>query len=124
MAKFSPFEFTPEVMDKVRGSREIPVHFYNKEGQILIYRKENASEQEIDRLIRFVSQGNIFYNEEDSEKLGMKKKRVIPEGLSDTKLLGEETAEQMAADASELFAHLKQASFNSFYAKRTADRVS
>ncbi len=124
MSKFSLFEFTPEVMEKVRGSKEIPVHFYNKEGQILLYKKENASEGEIERLFRFVQQG-IYYNEDDSEKLGLRKRnKDIPEGLSDTKLLSVEAADTMAADTSELFDHLKKTSINSFYTRRTGERMS
>lgn len=124
MSKFSLFEFTPEVMDKVRATKEIPVHFYNKEGQILIYKKENASEGEVERLFRFVTQG-IYYNEDDSEKLGLKKRnKDIPEGLSDTKLLSAETADSMSADTAELFDHLKKTSINSFYTRRTGERMS
>ena len=97
MAEFKLFEFTPEVIDGFRENKEIPVHFYNKDGQILIYRKENASDTEIERILRFVDQG-IYFDLNDADKLGLGEKREVPEGLTDTKLLSEQHAEELAAD--------------------------
>jgi len=122
--KFHLFEFTPEIMQQIVASREIPVHFYNKEGQILIYKKEGASEQEIDRLMRFVELG-VYYDQDDSERLGIKgKQRDIPEGLSDTKLLAEETAKELAADTKELFSSLQRTAITSVQARRTSQQLT
>ena len=60
MPEFMPFEFTDEFLEKLRDIKEIPVHFYNKDGQILIYRKENASVKEIDRLVDVLN--SVFDN--------------------------------------------------------------
>ncbi len=122
-SKFKPFEFNEEVINRIHEKREIPVHFYNKDGQILIYKKEQVSEAEITRLLRFVEQG-IYYNTDDADLLGMKEKRVVPEGLTDTKLLGEQMAEQMSADASQLFGELKKSSMTAFQTRRTTERLT
>lgn len=122
---FELFEFTPDVMNGIRDSRNIPVHFYNKDGQILIYKKENASDSELERLFRFVRQG-IYYDKADEHiLLGTEPpQREIPEGLSDTKLLGEKHADAMAEDASELFGQLKMASITSIQTRRTSETLS
>ena len=123
-SKYILFDFTPEIMQQIVESKEIPIHFYNKEGQILIYKKEAASEQEIDRLMRFVQLG-IYYDEADGAKLGIKEPaRDIPEGLTDTKLLSKNTADEITKEATELFSNLKRTAITSVQAKSTNARLS
>ena len=122
--KYIPFDFTPEIMQQIVESREIPVHFYNREGQILIYKKVDATEQEIDRLLRFVQLG-IYYDQDDGEKLGIKEPaRDVPEGLSDTKLLTGEVARDLANETKDLFTSLKRTAITSVQARRTSERLS
>jgi HD-GYP domain-containing protein (c-di-GMP phosphodiesterase class II) len=122
--KYVPFEFTPEIMQQIVESREIPVHFYNKEGQILIYKKVDATEQEIDRLFRFVQLG-VYYDQDDGEKLGIKEPpREIPEGLTDTKLLTQEVARDLTSETKELFTNLKRTAITSVQARRTSERLA
>ncbi len=124
MAQFQPFEFTEETIQGFREKKEIPVHFYNKDGQILIYKKDNATESEIERLLRFVKQG-IYFNIDDRDRLGLKHaKREIPDGLSDTKLISEQIARDLTAETSDLFIQLKQTSITAFQANRTAERMT
>ncbi|MCB1164653.1 MAG: c-di-GMP phosphodiesterase [Leptospiraceae bacterium] len=124
MSKFELFDFTPEIIDSFRENHEIPVHFYNKDGQVLIHKKEDASEAEIDRLLRFVKQG-IYYDIEDSEKLGISQDgRDIPEGLTDTKLLDEQITDELNEGAKELFQSLKRTSITSVQARKTSERLA
>ncbi len=121
MGKYTLFEFNDEFVKKIKDTREIPVHFYNKDGQILIYKKEKASPEEVSRLLKFISQG-IFYDEKDSEKLILKPKKKspgVPEGLTDTKLIGEKYTKELVKDAEELFNELKESSINSIHTKKT-----
>lgn len=107
------FEFTDEIIDSFREKGEIPVHFYNKDGQILIYKKEDATEAEIDRLLRFVKQG-VYYHLDDMDALGLNKKKGNSDqseaGLADTKLLSKEHAEVLTESTSELFDEMKTSS--------------
>lgn len=122
--QLEPFEFSEELIQSFREKKEIPVHFYNRDGQILIYRKENASDTEIERILRFVKQG-VYYDMEDAGKLGLEKAvREVPEGLSDTKLLGEQHAQALTADTTELFDSLKRTSITSFQAKRSSEKLA
>ncbi len=125
MGEFLPFEFSPEIIDGFRAKKEIPVHFYNKEGQILIYRKESASDAEIERLLRFVKQG-IYYSTDDMDILGIKRKDpgANADGLSDTKLLSENHAEELTRDTSELFLTLKRSTITALHAKNSSDRLN
>ena len=124
MSNLQPFEFSEEVIQGFREKKEIPAHFYNKDGQILIYKKENASDTEIERILRFVHQG-IFYDVDDAARLGLDgAKRAVPEGLSDTKLLSQQHAEELAADTTELFDSLKRTSITSFQAKRSSEKLA
>lgn len=124
MSKFELFDFTPEIIESFRENHEIPVHFYNKDGQVLIHKKEDASDAEIDRLLRFVKQG-IYYDVEDSEKLGIQDRRQdIPEGLTDTKLINEQITDELNDGAKELFNSLKRTSITSVQARKTSERLA
>lgn len=125
MGEYLPFDFTPEIIDKFREEKQIPVHFYNKDGQILIYKKEDATEAEINRVLRFVEQG-IFYNTDDTDALGLGKKEEsqTEEGLSDVKLLSENHAEELTKDTTELFNTLKRSTITSVHAKRSSDQLN
>ena len=97
MGERKPFDLSAELIDQFRQAREIPVHFYNRDGQILIYRKQDASGPEIERLLRYAPQG-IFYDLDDEAALSpSKSSRAIPEGLSDAKLISREVAQKMTA---------------------------
>lgn len=122
--KFLLFDFTPEIMQQIIETREIPVHFYNKEGQILIYRKVDATEQEIDRLFRFVQLG-IYYDHDDSEKLGIKEDhKDVPEGLSNTRLFDQQTAHDIANETRDLFAGLKRTAITSVQARKSSEKLA
>lgn len=122
--KLVRFEFSPEIIQKFRDTQEIPAHFYNKDGQILIYKKDKISDEEIDRLLRFENQG-IYYNLDDEERIhGKKKKRNTPDGLTDTKLLSEQAADDLSKDVGGLFDDLKKTTFNSLHAKRSSERLN
>ncbi|MCB1175578.1 MAG: hypothetical protein KDK39_18530 [Leptospiraceae bacterium] len=107
---YIPFEFDDEVIERFKDKKEIPVHFYNKDGQILIYKKENATDAEIGRLLRFVKQG-IYYHSDDQDTLGLGGKEEVleaaEEGLSDVKLMSEEHAEILTETTTDLFDEMK-----------------
>lgn len=119
MARFEPFTLTPEVLESFRSKKQIPAHLYSKEGQILIHSKENATDTEIERLLRFADRG-IYYNVDDADTLGIKPdRRSIPDGLSDTKLIGQEAAEHLTRETSEIMTRLKEQAITADLARRT-----
>jgi len=128
MAEFKPFEFTDEFLDRLRVIKEIPVHFYNKDGQILIYKKEDATAEEIDRLVRFRNQG-IYYNVDDTGTLALKPEpskapgRDIPEGLTDTKLLSEKHTDELIEGTEGLFDEIKNSSLNASQTKKASEKM-
>lgn len=124
MSEFKIFEFTDEILQRFREKKEIPAHLYNRDGQILIYKKESASDAEIERILRFVKQG-IYYNTDDSDSLGIKKSRSeTPDGLTDTKLLTQDTAASLTEETKELFNQLRQGTITAIQAKKTTERMS
>ena len=128
MAEFKPFEFTDEFLDRLRVIKEIPVHFYNKDGQILIYKKEDATAEEIDRLVRFRNQG-IYYNVDDARTLALKPEpskapgRDIPEGLTDTKLLSEKHTDELIEGTEGLFDEIRNSSLNASQTKKASEKM-
>lgn len=124
-ATFKLFTFTPEIMQQIIETKEIPVHFYNREGQIIIYKKKNVTEQEIERLFRYTQQGKIYYNTEDSEVLGIKEQKSdIPEGFTETKLLTQKNAIDLVQEGKMIFSTLKKAAITSIHTKRTSEKLS
>ncbi|MDH4261688.1 MAG: c-di-GMP phosphodiesterase [Spirochaetia bacterium] len=118
----SKFEFNEESINYFHESKLIPLNFFNKTGQILIHQKVNASENEINALLKFRDQG-IYFQDSDAHKL-KKPKRYIPEGLSDTKLLTEETTHTMVHDFTDIFSELKSSSITSISAKKMKNTVN
>jgi HD-GYP domain-containing protein (c-di-GMP phosphodiesterase class II) len=116
------FEFNEESISYFHESKLIPLNFYNKSGQILIHQKINAAESEINALMKFRDQG-IYFQESDADKL-KKPKRAIPEGLTDTKLLSEETTHALVHDFSNIFTELKSSSITAISARKMKDTVN
>ncbi len=118
-----PFDFSPEIIQSFREKKEIPVHFYNKNGQILIYKKEEASDSEIDRLLKFLNQG-IFYNDKDSARLGVQRKDPPPPGFTDTELLNKKMADQVSGTATEIFDTMKKSAMTTVMARRANESMN
>ncbi|MFN3604210.1 MAG: hypothetical protein ACK4UJ_05845 [Leptonema sp. (in: bacteria)] len=123
---FKLFSFTPEIIQQIMETREIPVHFYNREGQIIIYKKKNVTDQEIDRLFRFTQQGKVYYNIQDSEILGIKDpvKSDIPEGFTDTKLLTQKNAKDLVQESKMIFSTLRKTAITSIHARKTSEKLN
>lgn len=121
------FDFSDETITKLRSDQKIPIHFYNKNGQILIYRKEEATDHEIDQLLKFKTQG-IYYDINDEEKLKQKKTKTEQlepeEGLSNKKLFNREEIDDFREGTIELFDTLEKGAIDSISAAKTKDRIN
>ncbi len=124
--EFKPFYLTEEISQQIINTKEIPVHFYNQEGQIIIYKKKNATDKEIERLFRYTQQGKLFYDLEDRDKLGIRedKQRDIPEGFTDTKLITEQQAKSVTEVTRDLFSSLRKTAVISVHARKTSEKLS
>lgn len=118
-----PFDFDEEVMEGFREKREIPLNFYNKEGQIIINKKEEASLAEIEGLLRFADRG-IYYHEDDSGKLGKSssKEKTVP-GFTDTELLTKQTADNISDEIGGIVKKLKMSSMTTIQASGTNNKM-
>jgi len=125
MPEYKLFEFSGDFIENTKKNNNIPVNFYNKNGQILIYKKEGATNDEVTNLLKFIGQG-IYYNVDDKEKLGLnesEKTDKTPDGLSDTKLLTEKHAEEVTKGTEELFSELKKGSLTSIHTRKTNEKM-
>ena len=117
MSALMSFDFSDEFLSTLRQIKEIPVHFYNREGQILIYKKAHVTDEEIDRLTRFRKSG-IYYKSEDTSTLESALdlqlvEKLIPEGLTDTKLISEKYTDVLAEETESLFQQIMRQSLRS-----------
>jgi HD-GYP domain-containing protein (c-di-GMP phosphodiesterase class II) len=119
-----PFNFSPEIIARMRETQEIPVNFYNANGQVLIPKKEKAPAELINKLLQHIGTG-IFYRESDEDKLGIKKSgQEDLEGLTDTKLLSEKRVAELSAAAETLFSELKFAAFSAVHSQKMHSQVN
>jgi HD-GYP domain-containing protein (c-di-GMP phosphodiesterase class II) len=118
-----PFNFSPEVIARMRDTQQIPVNFYNANGQVLIPRKEQASGDMINKLLQHIGSG-VYYKEGDEEKLGIKKNTGDLEGLTETKLLTEQRVNEMTEAAESLFNELKFAAFGAVHSQKMHSQVN
>lgn len=123
-AVLKPFNFSPEIIARMRDTQEIPVNFYNASGQILIPRKEQATGDMINKLLQHIGSG-VFYREDDEDRLGLKKQgRTDLEGLSDTKLLSEKRVAELTEATESLFSELKFAAFGAVHSQKMHSQVT
>lgn len=114
------FDFTPELIERFQSENLIPVNFYNKNGQILIHKKEKATIHEINALLRFKNIG-IYYDENDFKALtgqddeNIEKNAAVPRGLTSTKLFTMKLVDDLTSFTSELFDRLKREALDSVY---------
>jgi hypothetical protein len=116
---FSKFEFTQEIIDAFQASKAIPVDFYNKDGQILIHKKEAASPDDFAKLLKFEFQG-IYFKTSDADKIFPKDKvpkSVNGKAVSFTKLLDPERTIEQAKLAESMLDDLKKTAFNANHAR-------
>jgi len=112
---FKQFDFTEEVIQTFREQNVIPIDFYNRDGQILIHKKDNAVPEDVNRLLKFEAQG-IFFRNEDYEKLFAKQSsrptHVNGREVSFTKLVNSDLTKDLAKDTRDLLAELKTSPFH------------
>lgn len=118
-----PFNFSPEIIARMRDTQEIPVNFYNANGQVLIPRKEQASGDMINKLLQHIGSG-VYYKEGDEDRLGIRKATRTEEGLSDTKLLSEQKIAEMTQATESLFNELKFAAFGAVHSQKMHSQVN
>ncbi|RHX82489.1 c-di-GMP phosphodiesterase [Leptospira yasudae] len=102
------FEFNSDVIKSFISQSEIPVDFYNKNGQILIHKKSDASEEDVTRLQKFESQG-IYFLISEKDKFAKPKNPDSVHGreVSFTKLVNSDLTVALAREASDLLEELK-----------------
>ncbi|MES0491886.1 MAG: hypothetical protein ABUK01_17960 [Leptospirales bacterium] len=124
MSDLKQFEFNDDTITYFKEAGIIPLQFYNKSGQVLIHKKDNAAESEVDNLIKFQSQG-IYYHKDDEDKLHRKSaSRRIPNGLSDTRLLTKETTKVLSEDVKSSFQQMQQSSIDGLTARKMKNNVN
>ncbi len=120
------FDFSDDVIAKMKEEQSIPIDFYNRKGQTLVYKKESANEHEIDQLLKFKTQG-IYYNIRDEAKLGRHtvQEEDVPteEGLSNKKLFDRKEIDDFKSGTVELFDSLEKGAVDSIFAQKTRERV-
>lgn len=106
------FDFTEEIIQHFKINSVIPVDFYNRNGQILIHKKENADGDDITKLLRFESQG-IYFLKSEFEKISGGKQGDGPNNVngrdvSFAKLVNAELTVDLAKNASNFLSELKK----------------
>ncbi|MDV6234147.1 c-di-GMP phosphodiesterase [Leptospira ellisii] len=113
------FEFNSDVIKSFILQSEIPVDFYNKNGQILIHKKSDASEEDVKRLQKFESQG-IFFLISEKDKFIQTKRPDSVNGreVSFTKLVNTDLTIALAREASDLLEELKHFPLNNNHIRK------
>ncbi len=90
------FELTSLIAQRIQDTRFIPVNLYNKNGQVIIPKKRNATLVEIKKLKRFALSG-LYYNA--AEQLAIPADYTIepPPGFSNKKLISVEKTQLLSA---------------------------
>ncbi|TGK01587.1 c-di-GMP phosphodiesterase [Leptospira langatensis] len=123
--KLERFEFNADVIRQFKENQVIPIDFYNKNGQILIHRKDNATEADINKLQKFELQG-IYFLLSERHKVTVNAEHpdaVNGRKVSFIKLVNPDLTIQMAKQASELLKDLRDYPLNGNHVKNVAKAI-
>lgn len=124
MSELALFDLNEDMKKRIMDAGRIPVDFFNKQGQVIIYKKEGAGVHEIEKLFK-VSERGIYYRESDLRAFtGEIKEPPPPEGFSNTKLFTEQMTQDFGNDVSNIFDDLKNTSFSSLHTRMSRNRVN
>ncbi len=124
MADLQLFDLNEDIRQRILDSKSIPVDFYNKQGQVIIYKKADVPEHEIQKLFQ-ISKRGIYYHEADLKLFtGEITEPEPPEGFSNVKLFTEQITDGFGNDITSIFNDLKNTSISSIHAKKTRERVT
>ena len=125
-SKLAKFELTEDILASLHESSSIPVNFYNKDGQALLPKKENATGDDISKLQKFEKQG-IYYNRDDIESLlGNETNNpdsVNGQKVSFAKLVDPTLTIQLAKDTDNFFADLKNSGLTGSKVQKVNDSI-
>lgn len=133
-----PFEMTEAVIEQMRTTRSIPARLYNKDGQTLIFPKNDISAAELEKLFKFNYQG-VFYDPADGILFGLETPKTPPkapvktlerpeeiptyDGLTATRLINQEMAKKTADEAQELLSELRESTLTETRSRKTRERL-
>lgn len=123
--KLERFEFNSDVIRQFKENQVIPVDFYNKNGQILIHRKDSATEADINKLQKFELQG-IYYLLSERDKITIRPDlpdAVNGKKVSFIKLVNTDLTIQMAREASSLLKDLRDYPLNGNHVKNVSKAI-
>ncbi|WCL49248.1 c-di-GMP phosphodiesterase [Leptospira sp. GIMC2001] len=109
------FEFTQEIIDGFRKAAVIPVDFYNKEGQVLIHKQDNANSDDFGRLLKFAFQG-IFFLKDDLKRLMSFGEESVDKTQIRSKLIDQQKTIAFAKRTNALIDDLRKSSLSSNHA--------
>ncbi len=124
--KLKPFDFSPESIAFFERTKRIPVDFYSKDGQILIYKKEEATAVEMARILRFIALSEIYYLEAEEDKLLDNEERHDSLNLNSSKLIFSEQIDVLKILSQAMVAHVREKSFiddKFLEVSKTLDRI-
>lgn len=126
------FSFAENIVDMIRFSRSIPVNFYSKEGQLIMGKKANASNAEMNDLLTLIKNGAYYHSEDSHYFEGLLAQsgdtggssNEAPSGFTDTKLISREKTEAFTTDVSDVFQDLRTTTFNSLHSNKARKQVT
>ncbi|MDF3821672.1 c-di-GMP phosphodiesterase [Leptospira sp. 96542] len=110
--KLAKFELTEDSLNGFRKNQNIPLDFYNKDGQILIHRKKNPTEADFGKLLKFELQGVYFLVSELNKGKNISQKPEF-EDKKFTKLFDPSKTIEFAKQSAALIEELRKTSFTS-----------
>ncbi|GBF48583.1 HD-GYP domain-containing protein [Leptospira ryugenii] len=110
--KLAKFELTEDTLNSFRKNNSIPFDLYNRNGQIIIPKKKNPSQDDFAKLLRFELQG-VYFLLAELQKTKISVAAANAEGKSNVKLFDPKKVEDFAKQSAALLDDLKKHSFTS-----------
>lgn len=122
MDKLAKFDLSEESLNSFRQNQNIPIDLYNKDGQVVMPKKKNPSEEDFGKLLKFELQG-LYFQISDLKKPSSSANRVAAEKTA-VKVLNKEKTLAFAKQSASLLEELKKEAFSNAQAVTIQHSVS
>lgn len=109
--KLAKFDLSEQSLNSFRQNKNIPINLYNKDGQVVMPKKKDPTEEDFGKLLKFELQG-LYFNITDLKQSNSQSGKMSPE-KNVVKLFNKDKTLDFAKQSANLLEELKKETFSS-----------
>lgn len=126
MNELRPFELTKDIALKIQEKGEIPINFYNQDGNIVIHKAPDLDPETLENFQKQIG-NELFVDSAETYFFNLIKKdsnKDELDGLTNTKVISQRMTNTLKTNATEIFAQLQSTTFNQVHATKLKEGIN